>query len=135
MKNSGLNTYDDNLIPQEHKGIFKYALLMLIIIGTILGVISIFYNDLFVGFITFIIGGAFSIILFYITHKIIDSSYYLHLKKSVKKIHLIHQLTYMVSFVLIAYFTKSAIAIACITLGFLLIKLSSLIDALIKKNN
>lgn len=135
MKNNGLNTYDDNIIPIEHKNIFKYALFVLVAIGVLLGVISIFYNDLFVCFISFLIGGILSVLLFYITHKIIDSSYYLHLKKSVKKIHLIYQLTYMVTFVLIAYFTKSALAIAGVTIGLLLVKIASLINIMVNKKN
>lgn len=134
MKNNGLNTYDEPLIPKEHQKIFKYAFIILAIIALIILIISIFYNDLFDFLLTFVIGGIVSILLFYITHKIIGSSYYLQYKKAIKRIHIIHQITYVVIFTFIAVFLRSIYSIVGITLGLLLIKIASFFYSLKEKN-
>lgn len=131
-KENNLNEYSDEIIPIEHKKIIKCAFFTMIIIEVIVGIITIFYHNLCTALIFFPLGSFASVILFYYSHKIIDSTHYLNYKKAIKKIHLSYQLTYVVLFVISA-FTKSIFAVIFLLLGLLIIKLSSLFTTIKKK--
>ena len=127
---NGLNTYDDELIPLEHKKIFKYALFVFAFIEIVFAIITIFFNYLYPLLISYAIGAIASLVLFYMTHKIVNQTYYTGYKKMMKRIHIMHQVTYVVIYVLLTVIFESVIPIVGVTLGFLIIKISSLLTRL-----
>ena len=133
MKSNGLNTYDEQLLPDEHIKIIKYALFSFFCVLIVSIVLSFFIKDFYTFLISFVLGSAISIILFYIIHKIVDSTYYLKYKSMIKKIHLIYQMCYIVSFVLVLVLLKTIYGILGLSLGLLIIKISTLLCS--RKNN
>lgn len=127
---NSLNTYDDELIPLEHKKIFKYALFVFAFIEIVFAIITIFFNHLYPLLISYAIGAIASLVLFYMTHKIVNQTYYTGYKKMMKRIHIMHQVTYVVIYVLLTVIFESVIPIVGVTLGFLIIKISSLLTRL-----
>lgn len=131
---NGLNTYDEELIPLEHKKIFRYALFVFAFIEIVFAIITIFFNYLYSLLISYAIGSIAALILFYMTHKIVNQTYYTAYKKMIKRIHIMHQVTYVVIYVLLTVIFETVIPIVGVTFGFLIIKISSLLTRLsIKK--
>ncbi len=130
---NGLNTYDEELIPLEHKKIFRYALFVFAFIEIVFAIITIFFSFLYPLLISYAIGSIAALILFYMTHKIVNQTYYTAYKKMIKRIHIMHQVTYVVIYVLLTVVFESVIPIVGVTLGFLIIKISSLLTKLFIK--
>ena len=132
---NGLNTYDNEIIPVEHRKIIKYALFAFIFFEVVFTILTIFFNFLYTLIIGFAIGGVASLILFYITHKIVDQTHYTSYKKMMKRIHVIYQITYATIYVVLAVTFKSFYPIIGVTLGFILIKIASLLYRIFMKKD
>ena len=133
--NNGLNVYSDNLIPLKHRNIIKYAIFLsafLIILFAILTIVYINFYKLSIGLL---LGSVGSILLFYKTHQIVEATHYTQYKKMIKKIHVFYQVTYIVLYFALALFLKSILAIVGLTIGLLIIKISSLLVKLFNKKD
>ena len=110
--------------------ISKYFKILSFIIKAFLIIITLFFNYLYPLLISYAIGAIASLVLFYMTHKIVNQTYYTGYKKMMKRIHIMHQVTYVVIYVLLTVIFESVIPIVGVTLGFLIIKISSLLTRL-----
>lgn len=130
--NNDLNVYDDEIVSSDHKSIYKIAVIIFIILLAVSIVLTVFFNYVYPSIIGYIVGGIASVILFYVTAKLINNSHYLDLKKITKRIHIIHQIVYIVSLSILLVVFKSPFAIIGGVLGFLLIKMSIFVSNLKK---
>lgn len=130
--NNDLNVYDDEIVSSDHKSIYKIAVIIFIILLAVSIVLTVFFNHVYSSIIGYIVGGIASVILFYVTAKLINNSHYLDLKKITKRIHIIHQIVYIVSLSILLVIFKSPFAIIGGVLGFLLIKMSIFVSNLKK---
>ena len=130
--NNDLNVYDDEIVSSDHKSIYKIAIILFIILLAVSIVLTVFFNHVYSSIIGYIVGGIASVILFYVTAKLINNSHYLDLKKITKRIHIIHQIVYIVSLSILLVIFKSPFAIIGGVLGFLLIKMSIFVSNLKK---
>ena len=130
---SGLKVYDDNLISEEHKQIYKIAIIIYIILLAVSIILTVIFPHLYSIIIGYGISGIASMILFYITSKFINNSHYLDLKKATKRIHIIHQVVYLVLLALFLVIFKNAFVIISSVLGFILVKISIFISNIISK--
>lgn len=119
--NDGLNVYEDQ-IDEQQKSIYKYCLFVFLVCLTISIVISVIFENSYPLVISYIVGSLVSVFLYYITSKLINDSYYLDLKKAVKKIHVIYQITYIISFAVLLIFFRSYFSIIGLVTGLLLVK-------------
>lgn len=130
---SGLNVYEDNLISYEHKQIYKVAIIIFIVLLAVSIILTVIFPHLYSIIIGYGFSGIASMVLFYITSKYINSSHYLDLKKVTKRIHVIHQIVYLVSLALLLTIFKNPFVIISSVLGFILIKMSIFISNIISK--
>ena len=130
--NDGLNVYEDQ-IDEQQKSIYKYCLFVFLVCLTISIVISVIFENSYPLVISYIVGSLVSIFLYYITSKLINDSYYLDLKKAVKKIHVIYQITYIISFAVLLIFFRSYFSIIGLVSGLLLVKFGIFIHNLFVK--
>lgn len=130
--NDGLNVYEDQ-IDEQQKSIYKYCLFVFLVCLTISIVISVIFENSYPLVISYIVGSLVSVFLYYITSKLINDSYYLDLKKAVKKIHVIYQITYIISFAVLLIFFRSYFSIIGLVLGLLLVKFGIFIHNLFVK--
>lgn len=130
--NNDLNVYDDEIVSSDHKSIYKIAVIIFIILLAVSIVLTVFFNHVYPSIIGYIVGGIASVILFYVTAKLINNSHYLDLKKITKRIHIIHQIVYIVSLSILLVVFRSPFAIIGGVLGFLLIKMSIFVSNLKK---
>ena len=129
----GLNVYDDNVISDEHKHIYKIAILIFVILMAVSIILTVIFPHLYSIIIGYAFSGVASIVLFYITSKFINNSYYLDLKKVTKRIHIIHQIVYLLTLGLLLIIFKNPFVIISSIIGFLLIKISIFISNVISK--
>lgn len=130
--NNDLNVYDDEIVSSDHKSIYKIAVIIFIILLAVSIVLTVFFNHVYSSIVGYVVGGIASVILFYVTAKLINNSHYLDLKKITKRIHIIHQIVYIVSLSILLVIFKSPFAIIGGVLGFLLIKMSIFVSNLKK---
>lgn len=130
--NDGLNVYEDQ-IDEQQKSIYKYCLFVFLVCLTISIVISVIFENSYPLVISYIVGSLVSVFLYYITSKLINDSYYLDLKKAVKKIHVIYQITYIISFAVLLIFFRSYFSIIGLVTGLLLVKFGIFIHNLFVK--
>lgn len=130
--NDGLNVYEDQ-IDEQQKSIYKYCLFVFLVCLTISIVISVIFENSYPLVISYIVGSLVSVFLYYITSKLINDSYYLDLKKAVKKIHMIYQITYIISFAVLFIFFRSYFSIIGLVSGLLLVKFGIFIHNLFVK--
>lgn len=130
--NDGLNVYEDQ-IDEQQKSIYKYCLFVFLVCLTISIVISVIFENSYPLVISYIVGSLVSVFLYYVTSKLINDSYYLDLKKAVKKIHVIYQITYIISFAVLLIFFRSYFSIIGLVTGLLLVKFGIFIHNLFVK--
>ena len=131
--NNNLNVYDDNE-NKDSKLIFKIAACIFVFFTLVSIVLTIFINHLYPIIIAYILGSIISVVLFILLERNIYGAYYEDLPKVTKRLHKIHQLAYLFSFVIIALFFKNPFAIIALALGLMLIKLSIYIFNIILHN-
>lgn len=130
---SGLTNYDEQTTSNDQKRIYKLAIIVLVLLLGISGVLTVFFNHIYSLIIGIFIGGIGSITLFYITTKLINTSHYLDLKKTTKKIHIIHQLTYVLSLLICFLIFYNPFVIIGLVAGFLIIKVAIIIHNALEK--
>ncbi len=126
--NHDLNVYNDEKKDLQFKEIFKKGLLLLVIFSLLFSFLTIFFHPLLLLLIGFLIGSIFSFVLFYLTNKWINESYYADLKKISKKLHFIYQMVYLFTFAITGIIFQSYWIIIGLVFGFLLVKLSIFIS-------
>ncbi len=126
--NHDLNVYNDEKKDLQFKEIFKKGLLLLVIFSLLFSFLAIFFHPLLLLLIGFLIGSIFSFVLFYLTNKWINESYYADLKKISKKLHFIYQMVYLFTFAITGIIFQSYWIIIGLVFGFLLVKLSIFIS-------
>lgn len=130
--NNNLNVYDDN-DNQEIKGIYKIAIITFVFFALIAIILTIFINHLYPIIITYILGSIISVILFKIIERNINGSYYEDLPKVTKKIHKLHQVVYLCSFIVVALIFQEPFSVLALALGLMLMKLSIFINNMVSK--
>lgn len=126
-----LNTYD-NKDNEQQKNIYKRAIIIFAILLVLIGCFTFFFKQIYTILIGYVIGSVLSCVLFYLVNKGINEAYYEDLKKAVKKIHLIHTITYLLTFISMLLIFKTVWVVIGLAIGLLLIKMS--IFTFIKKN-
>lgn len=126
--NHDLNVYNDEKKDLQFKEIFKKGLLLLAIFSLLFSFLTIFFHSLLLLLIGFLIGSIFSFVLFYLTSKWINESYYADFKKISKKLHFIYQMVYLFAFAITGIIFQSYWIIIGLVFGFLLVKLSIFIS-------
>ena len=126
--NHDLNVYNDEKKDLQFKEIFKKGLLLFVIFSLLFSFLTIFFHPLLLLLIGFLIGSIFSFVLFYLTNKWINESYYADLKKISKKLHFIYQMVYLFTFAITGIIFQSYWIIIGLVFGFLLVKLSIFIS-------
>lgn len=130
--NNNLNVYDDNE-NIETKSILKVAIIVFVFFALVSIILTIFINHLYPIIIAYVLGSAISIILFKIIERNINGSYYEDLPKSCKRIHRVHQIVYLCSFIIIGIIFQEPFSIIALALGLMLMKISILINNLCNK--
>ena len=130
--NNNLNVYDDNE-NLETKSIYKVAIIVFAFFALVSVILTIFINRLYPIIIAYVLGSAISIILFKIIERNINGSYYEDLPKATRKVHKLHQIIYLCSFIIIAIIFQEPFSIMALALGLLLIKISIFINNLCNK--
>ena len=121
--NNNLNVYDDSE-NKDIKLIFKIASCIFAFFAVISIVLTIFINRLYPIIIGYILGSIISVVLFTLLERNINGAYYEDLPKVTRKIHKLHQLVYLLSFIFIALVFKDVFAVIALALGLMLIKFS-----------
>lgn len=131
--NDNLNVYDDN-DNSKTKIIYKSAIIIFAFLLLISIVLTIFFKEVYSSIIGILVGSVISVVLFNLIEKRINSTYYLDLKTQAKKIHIIHQITYICSFLIIILIFKDIFCVIGLTLGLLLIKMAIILSSFIFKD-
>lgn len=124
LNDENLNTYDDESQNIEFKKVIKYFIFVLAFFILVFSILTIIFHHLYFLLIGLAIGGIVSVFLFFVVNKVIYSTYYLDYKKATKKIHLIHQISYLIAFLVPFIIFRDVYLVIGITCGLLLIRLS-----------
>lgn len=122
-----LNEYDE-LIPQDQKLIFKYAIWIFTILTSIFVILTIFFNSMYTLIVGYAIGSLVNSVLFYITQLKINSSYYGDLDKVTRKLSITYKVAYLLTFFLLVFIFKTIYIIISTILGLLLIKIAIILS-------
>lgn len=131
------NKLNDYSVDEKNQKEFKSNISVCLIVGLFLLVIfivlTLFFTYLYSLLIGFVVGAILSVILYYLTDKIINETYYLDLKKAVRKIHGIYQIVYCATFLIFIIIFKNYYVAIGLVVGFLLVKISIFIKNIVKK--
>lgn len=121
--NNHLNIYTNQSFFKKYKDLLIKVSIIFFSILVILIFIFIFFSAILFMIVGYIIGSFLSVYLFYLTDKNITSANDLDLKKATKRIHIIHQLIYLITLALGLIIFKTYYIIIGMVIGFLLMKI------------
>ena len=130
--NNNLNVYDD-FENKDTKLIYRIAIFTFVFFALVSIILTIFFNHLYPIIIGYVLGSIISVVLFKLIERNINGSYYEDLPKATKKVHKMHQIVYLLSFIVIALIFKEPFSVIALTLGLLLMKISIFIYNVVSK--
>ena len=130
MSQRKYNVYNDKIISDEHRLIYKISLFVALFFIVSFVILTIINPTLYSFIISHILGSFGSIILFYYINKIIIETDTYYLKKAIKKIHIIYKIIYFILFVILMIIFRNWYVVVGLTTGLLTIRLSIIISNL-----
>jgi len=128
MNNSSLRNYDEEFkLYENHKAIIKIAIFVVLFFLLVSGILTYFFNNLYTLIVGELVGGIVSCSLFIITGKFVIETNQDEYLKVTKKIHMIYQITYFISFLSLALIFRDFYVVIALVIGLLTIKMAIII--------